>query len=76
MAHYPEILLARQTYPVLKNDDVKNNTLVRETMADVYQFLTKPGYEPDSVFILTRKNGKLFVKDCELSGIPETLGSF
>ena len=32
--------------------------------------------EPDNVFILTRKDGKLFVKDCNLSAIPETLGSF
>jgi DNA-damage-inducible protein J len=32
--------------------------------------------EPDNVFILTRKDGKLFVKDCNLAGIPETLGSF
>ena len=32
--------------------------------------------EPDNVFILTRKDGKLFVKDCNLDGIPETLGSF
>ena len=32
--------------------------------------------EPDNVFILTRKDGKLFVKDCNLSGILETLGSF
>jgi len=32
--------------------------------------------EPDNVFVLTRKNGKLFVKDCNLDGIPETIGSF
>jgi addiction module RelB/DinJ family antitoxin len=32
--------------------------------------------EPDNVFILTRKDGKLFVKDCNLAGISETLGSF
>ena len=32
--------------------------------------------EPDSVFILTRKDGKLLVKDCNLAGIHETLGSF
>jgi len=49
VARYPEILLSRQTYPVLKNDDVKNNALVRETKVDVYQFLTKPGYEPDDI---------------------------
>ena len=32
--------------------------------------------EPDNVFVLTRKDGKLYVKDCNLDGIPETLGSF
>jgi DNA-damage-inducible protein J len=32
--------------------------------------------EPENVFILTRKDGKLFVKDCNLAGISETLGSF
>ena len=52
MARYPEILLSRQTYPVLKNDDVKYNALVRETIVDVYQFLTKPGYEPDDILPL------------------------
>jgi hypothetical protein len=52
VARYPEILLPRQTYPILKNDDVKNNALVRETIADVYQFLTKPGYEPDDILPL------------------------
>jgi hypothetical protein len=52
VARYPEILLPRQTYPVLKNDDVKDNALVRETIADVYQFLTKPGYEPDDIISL------------------------
>jgi hypothetical protein len=49
---YPEILLSRQTYPSLKNDDVKENALVRETIADVYQYLTKPGYEPDDILSL------------------------
>jgi hypothetical protein len=28
---YPEILLPRQAYTILKNDDVKDNALVRET---------------------------------------------
>jgi DNA-damage-inducible protein J len=32
--------------------------------------------EPDSVFILSRKDGKLIVKDCELSGISKTLELF
>jgi len=52
VARYPENLLARQTYPSLKNDDIKNNTLVRETMVDVYLFLTKPGYEADDILSL------------------------
>ena len=40
------------TYPILKNDDIKDNALARETTADVYQFLTKPGYEPDDILPL------------------------
>ena len=32
--------------------------------------------EPDNVFILTRKDGKLFVKDCKLSNTHETLKDF
>ena len=47
--YYPEILLPRHAYPVLENDDVKDNALVRETMSDVYQFLAKEGYEPDDI---------------------------
>ena len=52
MEHYPAILLSRQAYPILKNDDVKDNALVRETMVDVYRFLAKPGYEPDDILSL------------------------
>jgi antitoxin component of RelBE/YafQ-DinJ toxin-antitoxin module len=32
--------------------------------------------EPDSVFILSRKDGKLFVKDCRLADIAKTLELF
>jgi len=32
--------------------------------------------EPENVFILTRKDGKLITKDCNLTGIRETLGNF
>jgi len=32
--------------------------------------------EPENVFILTRKDGKLIVKDCNLTNIHETLGNF
>ena len=49
MLCYPEILLPRQTYPVLENEDIKDNALVRETVADIYPFLEKTGYEPDDV---------------------------
>jgi hypothetical protein len=52
VARYPKILLPRQTYPILKNEDVRDNALVRETKVDVYQFLTKPGYEPDDILSL------------------------
>ena len=46
---YPEILLPRQTYPVLENKDIGNNALVRETITNVYSFLGKAGYEPDDI---------------------------
>ena len=46
---YPEILLPRQTYPVLENKDIMDNALVRETMINVYPFLEKAGYEPDDI---------------------------
>ena len=46
---YPEILLPRQTYPVLENRDITDNALVRETMINVYSFLEKTGYEPDDI---------------------------
>ena len=49
MTYYPEILLPRKSYPMLNNDDVRENTLVRETIIDVYEFLKKPGYEPDDI---------------------------
>ena len=32
--------------------------------------------EPNSVFILSRKDGKLFVKDCNLANIRETMEQF
>jgi hypothetical protein len=32
--------------------------------------------EPDSVFILSRKDGKLIVKDCDLSSISKILELF
>ena len=32
--------------------------------------------EPDNVFILSRQEGKLFIKDCNLAGVSETLERF
>jgi hypothetical protein len=52
MAFYPDILLPRQTYPILENEDIKENALVRETTVNVYQFLTKTGYNPDDILPL------------------------
>ena len=49
MKSYPEILLPQRTYPILKNEEVNHNALVRETVIDVYQFLAKAGYEPDDI---------------------------
>ena len=49
---YPKILLPRQTYLMLDNEDVKDNAFVRETKIDVYQFLSKSGYEPDDILPL------------------------
>ena len=52
MTRYPEILFPRRYYPILENKDVKDNALVRETTANVYQFLAKTGYEPDDILPL------------------------
>jgi len=49
---YPEVLLPKQAYPILKNEDIIDNSLVRETKTDVYQFLAKQGYEPDDILPL------------------------
>ena len=49
MTYYPEVLLPRRNYPILENKDIKDNALVRETIINVYQFLTKTGYEPDDI---------------------------
>jgi hypothetical protein len=49
---YPEILLPKKNYPILENNVVIDNALVRETVLDVYQFLAKTGYEPDDVLPL------------------------
>jgi hypothetical protein len=46
---YPEILLPRPDYPLLENDEVSDCALVRETIIDVYSFLSKNGYSPDDI---------------------------
>ena len=52
MTRYPDILLPKQAYPMLKNEDVRDNALVRETTANVYHLLAKTGYEPDDILPL------------------------
>jgi len=52
MKHYPEILLPRKVYSILENEQIKDNALVCETKTDLYQFLSKPGYEPDDILPL------------------------
>jgi len=49
---YPKILLPQKTYPILENEDVKDNAFTRETKVDVYQFLSKSGYETDDILPL------------------------
>jgi hypothetical protein len=49
MASYPDILLLKQTYPILANEDVVDCALLRKTICDVYAFLAKPNYEPDDI---------------------------
>jgi len=69
---YPAILLPRQTYPVLENRDIRDNTLVRETMIDIYPFLEKAGYEPDDILLMNA--GLLGVHaECECSRQPHRL---
>ena len=52
MGLYPEILLPRKNYSFLKNAEIKDNALVRETKTDIYQFLYKTGYGPDDILPL------------------------
>jgi hypothetical protein len=49
MALYPKILLPRKFYPRLPNEDLAGNSLVRETVIDLYPILNKRGYAPDDV---------------------------
>ena len=50
--YYPEILLPRQSYPILENIDIIENALARETKMDVYQFLAKPNNNIDDILPL------------------------
>jgi len=52
MLSYPDILLPKKTFPILKNKDVLENAFVRETIVDVYQFLSKSGFESDDIIPL------------------------
>ena len=49
MVCYPEILLPRQSYPILENENVKDNALVRETTINLYKFLANAECEPDDI---------------------------
>lgn len=49
MDRYPETLLPKSNYPMLTNEEVSACALVRETITDVYPFLSKNGYSPDDI---------------------------
>lgn len=49
MGIYPEILLPKKPYPLLSNDEIAPNALVRETTVNIYPFLEKKGYAPDDL---------------------------
>lgn len=50
--YYPSIFLPKKNYSILNNEDVRNNALARETKIDVYQFISKPEYEPEDIMPL------------------------
>jgi hypothetical protein len=52
MAPYPPSLLPKKTFPVLANEEILHNALVRETRANLYLFLGKKGYMPDDILPL------------------------
>jgi len=57
-------------------------TLYKEAVKARLKFMSKEFVidynfeEPETVFILSRQNGKLFVKDCAPADIEKTLGLF
>jgi hypothetical protein len=52
MALYPASLLPKRAYPILTNEELSNNALVRETAANLYLLLGKKGYTPDDILPL------------------------
>jgi hypothetical protein len=46
---YPSSLLPQKAYPLLANEEISNNALIRETTTDLYLFLGKKGYTPDDI---------------------------
>jgi len=53
-----------------------NAVKIRLNFKDMEFVLDYNFKEPDNVFILTRKDGKLIIKDCSLSNISKTLELF
>jgi hypothetical protein len=49
MALYPVSLLPEKAYPILANEEISNNALVRETTVNLYLLLGKKGYTPDDI---------------------------
>jgi hypothetical protein len=49
MALYPVSLIPRKAYPILANEEISNNALVRETTINLYLLLGKKGYTPDNI---------------------------
>jgi hypothetical protein len=49
MAAYPKVLLPRKFYRRLPNEELAGNSLVRETIIDLYPILNKRGYAPDDI---------------------------
>jgi hypothetical protein len=46
---YPSSLLPQKAYPLLANEEISNNALIRETTTNLYFLLEKKGYTPDDI---------------------------
>jgi hypothetical protein len=46
---YPSSLLPQKAYPLLANEEISNNALIRETTTNLYLLLGKQGYTPDDI---------------------------